>query len=70
MSKIGKIAKCSVCGQEKTIFYDWSSDPQQQEKLYCKECYESSKQKLRCAHCGEQVKREFYADHLRDMHSK
>ena len=36
----------------------------QQEKHYCKECYDYSKEKIRCGHCGEEVSREFLPEHL------
>jgi hypothetical protein len=39
-SKVGKIA--NECGKEKPIVYEQFSESLQFEKLYCKECHESS----------------------------
>jgi hypothetical protein len=70
MSEIGKIAICSVCGKEKKIFYGWSSGSLKQEKQYCKECYDYSKERVECKKCGRKVAREDKADHDRDYHSE
>lgn len=70
MSKIGKIAKCSVCGKEKPIAYEKFSELLQLEKHYCKECDDYSHEKVRCEHCGEEVAREDHADHFRDMYGE
>lgn len=67
---IDKIAECSVREKEKPIFYGWSSESPQHQKLYCKECYEFSYSKVKCKHCGEEETREYYSKHLSDRHNE
>jgi ribosomal protein S27E len=68
MSRVGKIAKCSECRKEKTIFYEDFNESLQSKRLYCKECFDYGKEKVKCAQCGQEVIRGVYAEHVTDMH--
>jgi ribosomal protein S27E len=70
MSKSAKIAKCGICGEEKTIFYEEYSESPKYEKLYCEEYYYHRKEKVKCERCDQEVAREDKVDHDRDYHSE
>jgi DNA-directed RNA polymerase subunit RPC12/RpoP len=54
MSKIGKIAKCSGCGEEKPIFSE----------------LDDSHEKIKCERCGQLLLHQELADHLLEYHSE
>ena len=69
MSKIGKIAKCSKCGQEKSIFYELDVAGGE-KKVYCKKCDEWNHEKVKCKKCGQELQQQELADHLLAYHSE
>jgi ribosomal protein S27E len=52
MSKIGKIAKCSGCGQEKPIFSELD-DSRENKIVYCENCVKYNHEKIKCERCGQ-----------------
>ena len=46
MSKIGKIAKCSGCGQEKPIFSELN-DSRGDKRVYCENCVKNNHEKIK-----------------------
>ena len=52
MSKIGKIAKCSGCRQEKPIFSELD-DSRGDKLVYCENCVKYNHEKIKCERCGQ-----------------
>ncbi len=69
MSKIGKIAKCSGCGQEKPIFSELD-DFRRGKRVYCENCVKSNQEKIKCERCGQVLLHQELADHLLEYHSE
>jgi ribosomal protein S27E len=65
----GRIGKCSVCGEERMLFYESTSESNTAlDRFYCQECYDYSKEEITCPHCGKIIAREYKAKHISDMH--
>jgi hypothetical protein len=52
MSKIGKIAKCSGCGQEKPIFSELD-DSREDKRVYCENRVKFNHEKIKCERYGQ-----------------
>ena len=63
MSKIGKIAKCSGCGQEKPIFSELDDSRGNTRVKY-------NHEKIKCERCGHVLLHQELADHLLEYHSE
>ncbi|MGB8101226.1 MAG: hypothetical protein WCE96_06055 [Nitrososphaeraceae archaeon] len=69
MSKIGKIAKCSGCRQEKPIFSELD-DSRGDKLVYCENCVKYNHEKIKCERCGQVLLHQELADHLFEYHSE
>jgi len=69
MSKIGKIAKCSGCRQEKPIFSELD-DSRGDKRVYCENCVKNNYEKIKCGRCGQLLLHEELADHHLAYHSE
>lgn len=69
VSQIGKLYRCSNCGQEKIIHSEIFSESSDFHSHYCKECYTLLNEKVECRFCNEKVRRKDLAKHLSDYHN-
>jgi ribosomal protein S27E len=69
MSKIGKIATCSGCNQEKPIFSELD-DSHGGKRVYCEKCVKDNHEKIKCGRCGQLLLHRELADHLLEYHSE
>lgn len=69
MTKIGRIALCNSCHEEKTIAAEFSSETSGRETLYCRQCYRE-RNNCFCDICGQRLSVTFYSKHLDENHTK
>ena len=69
MSKIGKVAKCGACGQEKPIFSELD-DSRGNKIVYCENCVKYNNEKIKCERSGQLLLHQELADHLLEYHSE
>lgn len=69
-SRVGTRSQCSVCGDEKIISFEFTSESNPGlNRYYCKDCYEYSKERIACSNCGMEISREDMAKHKLDIHT-
>jgi hypothetical protein len=70
ISNIGKLLKCSNCGQEKVIHSEEFSEKSDFHSHYCEECTMLLNEKTKCKFCNEEIIRKDLPKHIIDFHAE
>ncbi|HJR84592.1 MAG TPA: hypothetical protein VJ772_04390 [Nitrososphaeraceae archaeon] len=68
VSKIGKLYKCSNCGEEKIIDSEEFSEKSNIHSHYCEECTNLLNQDIQCKFCNKEIIRKNLPKHVSDYH--